>query len=366
MKSLVLSPDLQPVLARFWGGHADLDEQRVAPADGVPLLWRELVEDVGVLGLLVEEEHGGQGAGVPELAAAVLEAGRVGWAGPLASVAGVTVRLLARVDPADASGLRRRIAEDGLRVAVAALETSDAADLETCATVSDASGRIAGTKLFVDGAAFAEQLLVVSQGPDGPAVHLVAPDAPGVTVRPVDAVDPARGLAEVVLDGAQGVSVVEEGTGPDRVREALAESWMLGAVLTAADVVGLAARVLDLSVGYARTRTQFGRTIASFQAVKHVLVDMYAELETANSAVEAAVADLAVEAERRHFSASAAKARACDAAMVVVRQGVQVHGGIGFTWEHEVSHHFRRATAARQLYGTPTAHRSRIADLEGI
>lgn len=361
MKSLELSPELQPVLARWLGSQVDVDRYRVQAPAGAPEGWQGLVEEIGVLGLLVEEEHGGQGAGVPELAAALLEAGRAGWSGPLVSVAGVTVELLRRLDPNDAQGLRAVLAE-GEVVVVAATERPDAADVTTCATTVDAAGRLGGVKTFVDGGVHATRLLVHAAGPGGPEIRLVRTGDPGVTVEPMESVDPARGLARVRFDGADSVAVAAGAT----VAEALDAAWRLGALLGAADAVGIATRVLELSVEYAGTRQQFGRTIGSFQAVKHLCVDMYAELETANSALRAAVTALDEESPRARFAVAAAKARGCDAAMAVVRHGVQVHGGIGFTWEHPMSHHFRRATLARQMYGTPAAHRRVVAQEVGL
>jgi alkylation response protein AidB-like acyl-CoA dehydrogenase len=147
---------------------------------------------------------------------------------------------------------------------------------------------------------------------------------------------------------------------------AVHDAWLTGALLTAVDALAAADRAFRLARDYAVDRTQFGRPIASFQSVKHKLVDMYAELETATSAVLAAVAAAANEDSDWRFAASAAKVRAGDAAMFVLREAVQVHGGIGFTWEHEISHHFRRVTTARALYGTPTVHRALVAAERGF
>jgi alkylation response protein AidB-like acyl-CoA dehydrogenase len=362
MKPLELSPDLQPILARFMADVSDVDAHR-EPSTSAPLNWTALVEEVGVVGLLVEEEFGGQGASALELGAALLEAGRAGHGGPLLSVAGVAVRLLQGVDPTDRHGLRARIATEGLRVVPAATETRDTFEVLTTAVSADADGRLSGVKSFVDGGASASHLLVNALGPDEQlGLYLVEVGSPGVQVRVLDAVDLSRGVAEVSLDGAPGALLASGAT----VGAALTDAWQLGAVLNAADSLGAATRVMELSGDYAHTRTQFGRTIGSFQAVKHMIVDMYAELETAGSAVRAALRDQAAGDRDCAFSASAAAARAGDATMQVARQGIQVHGGIGFTWEHEMSHHFRRVAAARQMYGTPVQHRARVASIVGL
>jgi alkylation response protein AidB-like acyl-CoA dehydrogenase len=150
------------------------------------------------------------------------------------------------------------------------------------------------------------------------------------------------------------------------IASAVADAMLVGAVLTAADSLGVASRSLELSREYALTREQFDRPIATFQVIKHKLVDMYIDLQTAISAVQQALADIDAASDGWRLSASMAKARASDAATHIVREAIQVHGGIGFTWEHELSHHFRRATAQRVMYGAPAAHRRLVADAKGF
>lgn len=364
MPDFELSAELTPVLARFMAQRSPVEVSRAGGA-GRPVLWPALVEEVGVAGLLVEDGHGGQGATVVELAAAVHEAARCGWSGPIAATAGVAVTLLTALDPDDAHGLRSAIAVDG-RIVVAALhEDARGADLAAATSARADGDRVLldGRKVFVDSGTHADALLVPAvDGSGTPVLCLVETAAPGVTVRAMEAVDPGRGLAAVELAGAAG-TVVASGAA---VGPALHDAWLTGALLLAADALGASARVLELSLAYAVEREQFGRPVATFQSVKHKLVDMFAELETARSMVRYAVARHAAGAADWRTAASAAKTRASDAAMLVVREGVQVHGGIGFTWEHEVSHHFRRVTATRGLHGTPAAHRALIAEGTGL
>lgn len=354
MAGLMLSAELSPVFARFMDQRGPVEVSRANGA-ALPELWAGLVHEVGAAGLLVEDEHGGQGATLTELAAAVAETARCGWSGPLVAASGVAVTLLRLVDPADATGLRRALAEEG-RVVVPALHEDGAGAVLDAAARFDGS-TVTGRKKFVHSGTHADAFLVTTSGAD---LVLVDATAPGVRVTAMDAVDPGQGLALLDLDAAPAVLVA------GGVAAAVRDAWLTGALLTAVDALAAADRAFRLARDYAVDRTQFGRPVASFQSVKHKLVDMYAELETATSAVLAAVAAASDGTGDWRFAASAAKVRAGDAAMFVLREAVQVHGGIGFTWEHEISHHFRRVTTARALYGTPTAHRVLVAEERGF
>lgn len=354
MAGLMLSAELSPVFARFLDQRSPVEVSRLAGA-ARPELWAGLVEEVGAAGLLVEDEHGGQGATLTELAAAVAETSRCGWSGPLVAASGVAVTLLRLVDPADATGLRRALAEQG-RIVVPALH-EDGAGVALDTTARWDGRTVSGRRTFVDSGTHADTFLVTTSGAD---LVLVDATAPGVRVTAMEAVDPGRGLALLDLDAAPAVLVA------GGVTDAVRDAWLTGALLTAVDALAAADRAFHLARDYAVDRVQFGRPVASFQSVKHKLVDMYVELETATSAVLAAVSAAAEGTDDWRFAASAAKARAGDAAMVVLREAVQVHGGIGFTWEHEISHHFRRVTTARALYGTPTAHRALVAEERGV
>lgn len=358
-----LSPEISPVFARFMDDRSPWEVSR-ASNDGRPALWNALVEEIGAAGLLVDEDFGGQGASMTELAAAVAEAARVGWSGPLVATAGVAVSLLQRVDREDESGLQRAIAEEGRVVVVAFHEDDHGAslDVETRASGEGASVKVSGRKTFVDSGAHADTFLVPAiDAEGGPVVALIEADATGLTRTVMDSVDAGRGLATFEFTDAQARILA---TG-DFVTGALSEAWRVGALLTSVDLLASAMRAFSLARDYSLVREQFGRTIASFQSIKHKLVDMYGDLQTASSAVVAAVGTEPSD-EAWAFVVSAAKARAGDAAMQVLRESIQVHGGIGFTWEHEVSHHFRRVVTSRALYGTPKAHRARVAALSGL
>lgn len=358
-----ISPDLSPVFARFMDDRSPWDVSRVE-TEGAPALWPALVEEVGAVGLLIGEDHGGQGASLTELAAAVAETARCGWSGPLVATSGSAVTLLQRVGGDGASGLLAEIATEGTIAVVAFHEDERGGSLASATRVDvvDGTARLVGRKTFVDSGTHADVILVPAVDADGVTVLVrVDASAPGVTRTAMDAVDPGRGLAVLELDGAEASILA---SGPE-IAAAVEDAWLTGAVLTSVDLLASSIRAFTLAREYSVVREQFGRPIASFQSIKHKLVDMYGELQTAYSAVTAAVAMSPDDPEWR-FAASAAKLRAGDAAMEVLRESIQVHGGIGFTWEHEVSHHFRRVVTARALYGTPTRHRALVAEAHGI
>ncbi|GAA1854250.1 acyl-CoA dehydrogenase family protein [Microbacterium koreense] len=362
-----ISPDLTPVFARFVDERSPWETSRTGGAER-PALWAALVDEVGAAGLLVDEDHGGQGATLVELASAVAETARCGWSGPLVATAGVAVTLAQSVDPDDGSGLLAAIAGGDLTTVVAFHEDSHGASLDTSVrATSSASGTVLdGRRTFVDSGTHADVLLIPAVDADGVLVLArVEAKASGITRTAMDAVDPGRGLATVDLAHVEA-EIVARGDG---VEQAVRDAWLIGALLTSVDLLAASERAIRLSLDYARIREQFGRPVASFQSIKHKLVDMWGDHQTALSAVHTAVA-LAADPDTRpvdrRFAVSAAKARAGDAALHVLRESVQVHGGIGFTWEHEVSHHFRRVVTGRNLYGTPAHHRSLVAVSRGL
>ncbi|MGI5241993.1 acyl-CoA dehydrogenase family protein [Dactylosporangium sp. CA-139066] len=354
----VLGAEFDPVIARYLRQRAPVESNRTQGAD-LPGLWPGLVEEIGVAGLLVPEHLGGQGAGLMELGSALREAGRQGWSGPLAATAGVAVHLLAAVDPDDDGGLRSAIAQG--RVVVPALtEDGRGESLET--TVRYEDGTVRGRRTFVDSGTHAAEFLLPARAGDETALVVVERTAAGVAVRPQDAVDPGRGLAMLELAGAPARVLAR---GP-QVGSAVAEAWSLGALLVAADAVGAAERAFELARAYAGTREQFGRPIGSFQVVKHKLVEMYAELELSRSALREALRMADARLPGWQSAAAAAKSVVGDGSTHVLREAIQVHGGIGFTWEHELTHHFRRVMACRALYGTPASHRRNVAAARGL
>ncbi|GAA0972481.1 acyl-CoA dehydrogenase family protein [Acrocarpospora macrocephala] len=324
-------------------------------------LWRALAEELGLPGLLLDERAGGQGGSIADLGAALIEAGRVGLPASLLVTAGLAVPLLARSGAEPGRGLLAEIVAGRAVVALALHEDSAGVALDAPGTEvepGDGECRISGRKRFVAAGEAATHFIVLART----ALVLVERGADGLLAEPMRALDHGRGLAILTMDQTRG-QVLAEGA---RARELAERAFTEGALLTAADALGIGERCLGLAVDYAKTRTQFGRAIGSFQAIKHKLADMYAETATARSAVERALDQAAAGEPGWELTASMAKARAGDAVLHVVREAIHVHGGIGFTWEHELSHHFRRALTGFALFGTPAHHRDIVARALGV
>jgi alkylation response protein AidB-like acyl-CoA dehydrogenase len=228
------------------------------------------------------------------------------------------------------------------------------------ATPGDGGWTVSGAAGHVPDAAHADLFVVAAAVGGGPQVMLLAVDAtaPGVAVRPLHALDGTRPIAAVELAGVPAALL---GSGPDRLDRA--RCTLLGAL--ACEQVGAAARCLDMIVGYAKTRVQFGVPIGSFQAIKHRCADLLVELEAARSIAYQARDQLA-EGVTDMATASAAASWCAETYVHIAQETIQLHGGIGFTWEHDAHLHLRRARADQLLYGTPREHRRTLADRVGI
>jgi alkylation response protein AidB-like acyl-CoA dehydrogenase len=262
-----------------------------------------------------------------------------------ATVALAAQTLVASGDDAAQARWLPGIADGSVTATVALAEEDGAWSTERLQTSYD--GAVTGTKMFVVDGHTADLILVVAQ--DG--VYAVEGNAEGVTRTALDAVDPTRRLARLDL---VAVPALQVGEGLD---------WLPLDAITialAAEQVGGAQRCLDMSVDYARIRVQFGRPIGSFQAIKHKLADVLLRVESARSAAyhAAAAGDPA--------SAAVAGAYCAEAFTHAAKENVQVHGGIGFTWEHDAHLFLKRAKSSELLFGTPAQHRRRLADLVGI
>jgi len=211
----------------------------------------------------------------------------------------------------------------------------------------------------------ADRLIVAARSPgstgaDGVSLLLVPGDATGLTRARRPTLDQTRRLARIRLDGVrvpESALLGDEGA----AAPALARTLDLAAIALAAEQVGGAQRCLDMSVAYAKERVQFGRPIGSFQAIKHKCADMMVQVESARSAVYFAACVAAEESAEVAESASLAKAYCSDAYFECAAQAIQIHGGVGFTWEYDVHLHFKRAKASETFLGDPTWHRERIA-----
>jgi len=334
-------------------------------------LWQRLAGEMGLAGLLVPEPDGGSGGTVGHLAVVFEELGATLAPVPMFSTAGLVLPVLRAVGPA--GPVRELLAEiaSGSTVATLALHETDGryAPQATSARVAQAGPgwMLTGTKSFVTDAAFAD-VFVVPVRVDG-GIGLAAVRAEEARIVTMSSLDLLRPLAKVDFDRAEAFLLAE-----GDVSRHLESGLDIALVLLAAEQLGGAQRCLDTAVSYAKSRVQFGRPIGSFQAIKHQLVDLLLEVELARSALTHAVqvADDYLQdpspATARALAEGASLTRAlCSETYAHVADGaLHIHGGIGFTWEHDCHLYYRRATATRVLFGNPDDHRERLAVAAGL
>jgi alkylation response protein AidB-like acyl-CoA dehydrogenase len=363
--------ELGSVLRAFLADQWPEPELRRLMAD--PLGWDRKVlarcaGEIGLQGLAVPERFGGAGYGIVELGVGFTELGRALAGGPLfASVALATTALLGTGDEGACAELLPGLAAGTTVATLALVEQDGAGDPRSVRTTARREGTgwvLDGTKEYVLDGAGADLLLVVAAGPNGPGLYAVDVAGAGDAVvrTPLDTLDPTRRQARIVLSAAPGRLVGADGAAEPAVAHAL----RIGAVLLAAEQVGGAEKVLEAAVEYAGVREQFGRPIGSFQAVKHRCADMLLRVEAARSA--SAYALWAADNRPAEFpvAAAIAKSYCSEAYSFCAGQGMQIHGGMGFTWEHPAHLHLRRAKSTEALLGSPTQHRAELAALAGI
>jgi alkylation response protein AidB-like acyl-CoA dehydrogenase len=304
-------------------------------------LWGELAE-LGWYSVGLEEDDP---FGVPGLVVLAEQLGRV-----LAPSVVIDAAVAARVAVGSAWFDRLQTSPAPVALAVAELAAQwDLGALE--ATV--ARGRVSGTKIGVPHAGSVDAYAVAATLDGAPALAFVEAGADGIDVAPEHALDPTAGSARLVLDEVEADSVVSG--------DAIVHAFAVGAVATAAEAVGAASAALDLAVAYAKEREQFGRAIGSFQAVQHILADAHVLRETAWSAALYAAAALDEDAPDAVEASTIAKAYASRAARTVVQNALQVLGGIGFTWEHDLHLFLRRVLACEQRFGDALFHERQLA-----
>ncbi|MFE6974105.1 acyl-CoA dehydrogenase family protein [Streptomyces sp. NPDC057682] len=319
-----------------------------------PALWKALASDIGVAGLLVPEERGGQGAGPREAAVVLEELGRAVAPVPYLTSSVVATGILLALDTADgpAAALLADLAE-GRRTAVLAVPFSTApADTPMWDAPLD------GTRGPVADAATADVLLV----PAADGLHAVAADTAGVTVTPLVPLDLTRPLAEVTLDGAAGTLLADTAT----ARAAVERGLLAGAGLLASEQLGLAEWCLTETVRHTRERHQFNRPVGSFQALKHRMAQLWLEVVSARAAARNAADALATNSPDTPLAVAVAQAYCSRVAVHAAEECVQLHGGIGMTWEHPAHLYLKRAKADATAFGTAGRHRAAVAALTDL
>ena len=319
--------------------------------------WRLLGTEMGLAGLGIAEDLGGAGGGLAELSVVASELGRVLLPVPFFSSTVLAGQILARC-PDTGSDVLAQLSAGGELAAFAGTDPDGCWRPDRLPVQAEADGRLHGEADFVLDGAAAAHLVVAARTPDGCDLFLVAGDAEGVQTKALETLDPTRAQARVTFDGAPGTPLTTGGAGA----AAVAAGLDVALVVLAAEQVGGAAACLDLAVEYAKLRQQFSRPIGSFQAIKHKLADLLLLVEMGRSAVDRAMA-AEHDPARLAEAAAVAKIWCSDAYTTVATENVQIHGGIGFTWEHDAHLYFRRARADEQLLGDATFHRERLATL---
>lgn len=333
-----------------------------------PELWKKMAE-LGWQGLILPEEFGGAGLTFVDLIVVLEEMGRVVLPGPFLSTVVFAGLAIAESGTADQKKkFLPRIATGDLVATLALIEPSgrwDADGIAATATPDGDGWKLEGTKLFVPDGHVAELLVVAarkpgSKGNDGVSLFLVDAKTPGLRVSPLKTMDQTRKLSEVVLSGVK--------VGRDALLGAEGGAWKAiqriadrGKVALCAEMCGGAQRVLDMSVEYAKVREQFGKPIGSFQAIQHKCANMMVQVESAKSATYYAAWAVANDVPEAPLAAAMAKAYCSDAYRFVAGEGIQIHGGIGFTWEHDMHIFFKRAKSSEVTFGDATLNREIVA-----
>ncbi|NYJ08710.1 acyl-CoA dehydrogenase family protein [Petropleomorpha daqingensis] len=324
-----------------------------------PQLWTAMAQQIGLQGLALPEDHGGSGGSLVELAVVLDEMGRVLLGGPFLPTALAAEALVASGDDAAAGEHLPAIAE-GERTATLAVAGPDGRWGAGNRTARGSGGdvRLTGTAELVLDGADADLVLVAAQGERGPSLYAVEPAADGLTAQRLDPLDLTRPLARLHLSDTPARLVGEDG-GAGEVLERVRRT---ASILLAAEQVGAMSTLVDLTAEHARTRRAFGRPIGAFQGVKHRLADMAVRLEMSRSAAYWAAWQPPGSPEAA-LGAAVAGSYCSESFLQTAKDTIQLHGGTGFTWEHDAHLFLRRARADATLAGSPAEHRAALVPL---
>jgi alkylation response protein AidB-like acyl-CoA dehydrogenase len=331
-----------------------------------PAVWSQMANQLGLQALTIPEEYGGAGFGYVELVVVLEEMGRSLLCAPYFSTVALAANaLLASGDEAAKSEYLPGIASGQTIATLAFTEESGRWDVDgitMAATPSGGGWTLAGTKSYVIDGHTADLVLVAARTENGVSLFAVPGNAEGLTRTALSTMDQTRKQAKLTFANTPARLVGEEGgAGP-----VLSKTLDLAAVALAAEQVGGAQRVLDMSVEYAKHRIQFGRPIGSFQAIKHKCADMLLEVESAKSAAYYAGWAAAEDNDELPVTACLAKAYCSEAYFHAAAENIQIHGGIGFTWDHDAHLYFKRAKSSELILGDPSYHRELLAQRIGI
>ena len=321
--------------------------------------WRRLADQQGWQGLAIPESHGGAGYGFAELAVVIEECGRLLAYPAMLTTVVLAATLLSGCDETSRTELLPRIASgDALLGVVGDLYGDASTDLGAVQPAGN-EWQLSGNAAFVLDGIAADVYLVRARTPDGPALFSCDAGQSAITRQPMTTLDPTRPQATVTFTQAAARMVCPA----QRLDAVWNRARDLTAVALAAEQLGGATRLVEMAVEYAGLREQFGRPIGSFQAIKHKCADLLVEVEAARSATEFAIWAATQDDESLPLASAIAQAAASDAYSLAAAENIQIHGGIGFTWEHPAHLYFRRAKSDEALLGDPYQQRSRIGTL---
>ncbi|MGQ4601449.1 acyl-CoA dehydrogenase family protein [Nocardia sp. R6R-6] len=352
--------DLRAAVRGILAEHGGIEQVRtVASTDPgySPQLWKTLVDDMSVTTLTVPEDRGGLGYGMVELGIVLEECGRALACEPVYTSAVLGVHALLSADPGQDGDVLAGVLDGSLLATVSALSANTD---HVRAEPTRAGWLLHGTASLVSGGN-ADVAVVSAQCPDGRRLFATQPGAPLARAER-RVLDPTRRRADITFDRTPANAL----TDVDATAATAARLGELATLALACENTGIVDRLLEMTVEYAGTRCQFGRPIGSFQAVKHRLADLLVVLERARSASRYAAAIYAQDPGSASLAVAVAGAVCTDAAVHAAAEAIQLHGGVGFTWEHPAHSYFRRAMGNEALQGDSRAHRARIATLIGI
>jgi len=364
---------LRDAVRRFLEAKSPIAEVRrlMDGAEGYdPAVWSQMANELGLQSLAIPEEYGGQGFGYIELGIVFEEMGRSLLCAPyFSTVALASNAVLVQGSDADKHAILPGIASGETIATLAFTEPNGRWDAEGITMQAAAAGdgvTLTGTKAFVVDGHLANTIIVVARdeatsGADGIGFFVVDGEAPGLTRTQLATMDQTRKLARLEFANTPAVRM-----GDANAFDAFRKVLDLATTMLVNESVGGAQRVLEMSVDYAKERIQFGRPIGSFQAIKHKCADMLLEVESSKSAAYYAAAMAAEDSPELAVSASLAKAYVSDAYFHAAAENIQIHGGIGFTWEHDAHLYFKRAKSNEVLLGDATYHRELVAQGIGL
>jgi alkylation response protein AidB-like acyl-CoA dehydrogenase len=361
--------ELRDSVRRFLADRAPISAVRelMDTTDGLDAaVWRQAGEQLGLQGIAIPEEYGGAGFTFAEQAIVLEELGAALYGGPyLASAVLAATALLASPDEDARSEYLPGIASGELIATLAFTEEDGSWDpdaIRMTATRQEDGWRLDGRKSFVLDGHTAGLVLVVARTGDALSLFAVPADASGLTRAALPTLDQTRKLARLDFAATPARLVGSAGDGT----AVLSRTLDIAAIAQAAEQLGGAQRALDMAVEYLKVRHQFGRPIGSFQGLKHRCADLLLEVESLRSAVQYAAAAVAEDSAEIPMVAALVKAYASDVYFHVAAENIQMHGGIGFTWEHDAHLYFKRAKASELFLGDATYHREHLATRIGL